>query len=421
MKTKAVVFLAVGLLSTMILAVTAQDKSVKPGINDSFKNPNPKDFVEKFEVESREVFSKREQIAEACEIKEGQTVADIGAGTGLFTRLFAKKVGDKGKVIAVDIAKNFLDHINKTSQELGLNNVETVLCTADSTELKANIVDLAYICDVYHHFEFPSKTMKSLYQAMKPGAKLYIIDFHRIEGKTSEWTLKHVRAGQEVFEKEIIESGFRKIGEKSELLKDNYFLIFEKPATDTAALDSGNHADHDVLLAQSPGGQGPGRGRGMQKGRGMGKGRSMQKGRGMGPDGNMQADMQIFHYLLENHEKIKRTVQLTDNGVETLTESDDPEVAKRIQEHVSGMKKRIESGQGLRFWDELFAAIFQNYDKIEMKIQKTPKGVKVTESSNLLPVVSLIQAHATVVSKFVKHGFEEAHKNHPVPVPGNDK
>lgn len=209
--------------------VSAQEKSVRPGVNDNFKNPNAKQFVERFETESREVFAKRKEIADACPIQPGQTVADIGAGTGLFTRIFSEKVGPEGKVIAVDIAKNFVDHIAKVSSDLGQKNVTTQLCTADSTGLTANTVDVAYICDVYHHFEYPEKSMKSLYEAIRPGGKVVLVEFHRIEGKSSEFSLKHVRAGQEVFEAEIAKVGFKKVKEIPDLLKENYMVIFEKP------------------------------------------------------------------------------------------------------------------------------------------------------------------------------------------------
>lgn len=209
--------------------VSAQEKSVRPGINDNFKNPNAEQFVERFETESREVFAKRKEIADACPIQPGQTVADIGAGTGLFTRIFSEKVGPEGKVIAVDIAKNFVDHITKVSGDLGQKNVTAQLCTADSTGLTAITVDVAYICDVYHHFEYPEKSMKSLYEAMKPGGKVVLVEFHRIEGKSSEFSLKHVRAGQEVFEAEIARVGFKKVKEIPDLLKENYMVIFEKP------------------------------------------------------------------------------------------------------------------------------------------------------------------------------------------------
>lgn len=216
------------LLSFSSVSVDAQDKSVKPGINDSFRDPKVDDFVERFEIESREVYAKRNEIVQALKLAPGSTIADVGAGTGLFTQLFAKAVGEKGNVIAVDIAQNFLDHIAATCKEKKLNQVVGILCTADDTKLPENSVDAVYICDTYHHFEFPLKTMASIRRAMKPGAKLFVIDFIRIEGESSEWTLSHVRAGQEVFEKEILSCGFKKVGDHSKILKENYFLVFEK-------------------------------------------------------------------------------------------------------------------------------------------------------------------------------------------------
>jgi predicted methyltransferase len=135
-------------------ALLAQEKSVKPGVNDPFRDPDAKEFAKTFEVESREVFAAREQILRACKLRPGMAVADIGAGTGLFTRLFAATVGPRGKVY-VDIAANFLAHIKKTCAEARLGNVEIVKCTDRSCELKEGSIDLAFVCDTYHHFEFP--------------------------------------------------------------------------------------------------------------------------------------------------------------------------------------------------------------------------------------------------------------------------
>lgn len=215
--------------------VYAQKQSVRPGINDPFRNPDVKDFVGRFEVESREVYARRNEIVAACKIKPGQTVADIGAGTGLFTRLFSDLVGKEGRVIAVDIAQEFLDHIQRTSREAGHKNIDTLLCKPDSTELPPESVDVAFICDTYHHFEFPIKTMISLQRALKPEGRVIFIDFRREEGKSSDWVLSHVRAGQEVFEREITEAGLLKSHEERELLKENYFVVFQKPRSASGA------------------------------------------------------------------------------------------------------------------------------------------------------------------------------------------
>jgi ubiquinone/menaquinone biosynthesis C-methylase UbiE/intracellular sulfur oxidation DsrE/DsrF family protein len=219
------------LLATVCHVACAQEKSVRPGINDSFRDPDVDEFVKRFEIESREVYTRRHKIVAACRIEPGQTVADIGAGTGLFTRLFSTAVGADGRVVAVDIAQKFLDHIGKTSEEAGLKNIETVLCTADSTELPPDSIDVAFICDTYHHFEFPLKTMASLRSALKPNGRVIIIDFRKIAGVSSDFVMGHVRAPQSVFESEIVQAGFLKTREEADLLSENYFVEFTRSET----------------------------------------------------------------------------------------------------------------------------------------------------------------------------------------------
>jgi ubiquinone/menaquinone biosynthesis C-methylase UbiE len=119
-------------------------------------------------------------------------------------------------------------HVEKLASQQKMDNVVGVVCKADSAELPPNSVDLVFICDTYHHFEFPLKTMKSIHKALKPKGQVVLIDFHRIPGKSSDWVIGHVRAGQEVFTKEIVEAGFKQIEEKKDLLKESYFLRFEK-------------------------------------------------------------------------------------------------------------------------------------------------------------------------------------------------
>ncbi len=222
--------LSIILCYTMTTAAIAQEKSVRPGINDSFRDANVSEYIEKFEIESREVFSKRAEIVAACKIPKGASVADVGAGTGIFTRQFSDAVGKEGHVFAVDITQKFLDHIDKANRETDRKNVQTVLCTSEETKLVPGTVDVAFICDTYHHFEFPLKTMTSLFAALKPGGRVFVIDFKRIEGESTDWTMKHVRAGQDVFEAEILSCGFKKVSEHSKLLKENYFVEFEKVA-----------------------------------------------------------------------------------------------------------------------------------------------------------------------------------------------
>jgi uncharacterized protein (TIGR03067 family) len=221
------VFCCGAIIVCATLVATAQEKSVRPGINKPFENPDLKDFLKKFEGESREIAANAREIVAACKLKPGMMVADVGAGTGLFTRRFAAEVGQKGKVYAVDIAPIFLRYIEKTCAENKIKNVETIQCDQFSTKLPNNSVDLVFICDTYHHFEFPQRTLQSIHDALRPSGQIILIDFHRIERKSSEWVLGHVRAGQEVFVKEITTAGFKVVGEEK-LLKENYFVRFEK-------------------------------------------------------------------------------------------------------------------------------------------------------------------------------------------------
>lgn len=220
---------ALVLLLCLIVGLTlrAQDTSVRPGINKPFEEPDVKDYQSKFEGESREVFSKRKQIVEACKLKRGMVVADVGAGTGLFTRLFAREVGDKGKVYAVDISPKFIKHIEETCAKAEIKNVQGVVCKQTSAGLPENAVDLVFICDTYHHFEFPFKTMASIHRALRRGGQVVVVDFHRIPGKSRDWILNHVRAGQETVIKEIVSCGFKKVGEEK-ILTENYLVRFEK-------------------------------------------------------------------------------------------------------------------------------------------------------------------------------------------------
>lgn len=213
------------------MAETPVEKSVKPGINKSFLDPalDVDQFIKRFEVESREVFMARNKIVSGLGIKAGDTVADIGSGTGLFTRMFSKSTGGDGWVYAVDISPRFLEHVNRQSVDYPHQNVTGVLCSENSVKLPHNSVDVAFICDTYHHFEFPQSTMKSIHRSLKPNGRLIVIDFERIPGQTREWLLDHVRAGKEVFRAEIQDAGFTLVEEKKiEGFKENYFLVFKK-------------------------------------------------------------------------------------------------------------------------------------------------------------------------------------------------
>lgn len=200
-------------------------------LNRNFVDPEAdvEEWVERFEVESREVFTARSDVLRASGVKAGDRVADVGAGTGLYTRLFATAVGPEGWVHAVEIGPRFLEHINRTVAEAGLTNVTSVLGRVDSVTLPAASVDLVFICDTYHHFEAVEPIMASIHRALAPGGQLIVIEFERIPGESRQWILDHTRAGKDEFRAEIEAAGFTFV-EEVEIPRfvENYFLRFKK-------------------------------------------------------------------------------------------------------------------------------------------------------------------------------------------------
>lgn len=208
------------------------ETSVKPGINADFLDPalEVAKFEQRFEVESREIFVHRARIAALAGARAGQRIADIGAGTGLFTLMFATRVGPGGVVHAVDIAPRFVAHIEAAAATRGLANVRGVVCSERSVDLPPASIDVAFVCDTYHHFEYPQATLASIHEALRPGGELVVVDFIRIEGQSRPWILEHVRAGQEVVAAEIEAAGFRRLpAEPTPFLRENYVMRFVRP------------------------------------------------------------------------------------------------------------------------------------------------------------------------------------------------
>ena len=204
----------------------AAEENVAPTINQNFKDPalDTSRYAESFSGESREVFTAREEVIATIGLEPGQTVADIGAGTGIYTRLFAREVGAEGEVLAVDIAPNFLSYIDNWAKEESLDQITTILGDDQTPNLPENSVDVIFSSDTYHHFEYPITMVAEMHKALRDGGEMIVVDYERTPERA-----QHVRAQKSSVIVEIESAGFRLVSEEHiSGFSENYFLRFAK-------------------------------------------------------------------------------------------------------------------------------------------------------------------------------------------------
>ena len=204
--------------------------SVHPGINDRyFREGAVADMGPILERERRDVIAHQAEIVAALELRPGQAVADIGSGTGVFLAPLSAGVGQSGRVYAVDIVPAFLERLRERVTEEQLANVEVVAATPTDVSLAPASVDLLFVCDVYHHIEYPQVYLDTLLTALRPGGRLVIVEFDKVPGKISQAMMDHVRADKPTLIREVSEAGFVFVGEVEGLpLEENYMVVFEK-------------------------------------------------------------------------------------------------------------------------------------------------------------------------------------------------
>lgn len=142
--------------------------------------------------------------------------------------------------------------------------------------------------------------------------------------------------------------------------------------------------------------------------RGMGPGMM-----GTGQDSGTMAEMGIIHEMVVNHERIKRTVTNLSDGIRTVTESDDPQIAQLIKQHVASMDRRVsaKSDPGLPMESPALKTILRNGDKVRSTVEITSKGVVVVQRSADPETVAALQEHASELSDLVKRGMVAMHES----------
>ncbi|MBI3854341.1 MAG: class I SAM-dependent methyltransferase, partial [Planctomycetes bacterium] len=156
----------------------------------------------------------------------GEVIADLGAGSGYYTFRLAPKVGEKGKVLAVEIEDKMLAELKKRIEKDKVANVETIKCTETDPKLPEAGVDLVLMVDVYHELAFPYEVMTAIRKALKPGGRVVLVEFRKEDPKVP---IKEVhKMSEEQIKKEMAVVGLahqKTVG----TLPWQHIAIFTKP------------------------------------------------------------------------------------------------------------------------------------------------------------------------------------------------
>ena len=187
------------------------------------------EWVTTLEGPQRVATQKIDEVLSKLALKPGMVVADIGAGSGLFSRPLAKAVAPAGKVYAVDVQQDLLDHINKRDKDENIRNIQTVLGEFNDPKLPARDVDLAFINDVLHHIQNRAVYLKALAKYVKASGRIAIIEMNKNDPNTPHKSQPELLVGREEIQQWMSDAGFKLVQEHPDLFPGTkWFLVFGK-------------------------------------------------------------------------------------------------------------------------------------------------------------------------------------------------
>ena len=193
--------------------------------------PRTQDRTLDYRIQSQErperaSLQKPDEVVQTLALKNGEVVADIGAGTGYFSRPLAKAVAPDGKVYAVDVAADVLGYLKERADKEGISNIVTIVSREEDPLLPKNAVDLVFFCDTTHHIVNRVPFYRAMAPGLKQGGRVAIIDYKPDAQHHPHPSEEHVPRSQAISEME--DAGFKYVKD-FDFLRDQYFLIFEKP------------------------------------------------------------------------------------------------------------------------------------------------------------------------------------------------
>lgn len=191
--------------------------------------PDIKEYIESLERPERDQHQKPAQVVDALALKSGMSVADLGAGSGYFTRRFVEAVTETGKVYVIDVEPDMLHAAKESLVHLHVPfTAEFILARPDDPKLPLESVDLIFVCNTYHHLEHRAAYFANVKGALKGGGRVAIIDFYHDE-RSGEigFPRRHLVPRETVID-EMTKAGYRLLREHS-FLPRQYFLEFVLP------------------------------------------------------------------------------------------------------------------------------------------------------------------------------------------------
>jgi len=193
---------------------------------DRYRNPKDLEgYIAAQEAPDRAAWQKPDEVLDALALRPGQIVCDIGAGPGYFALRAAKRVGDKGRVFAVDVEPKILDALRARIEKAGLRNVTPVLALAADPLLPPRSCDLVLIVDAYHHFPDRPSYLARLAALLRPGGRLADVDWHKL--KTGFGPPPEHRIAREDVLSDAGKAGLRLVAEPK-FLPYQYFLVLAR-------------------------------------------------------------------------------------------------------------------------------------------------------------------------------------------------
>ena len=174
----------------------------------------------------REMEEEPQRAIEALSIPRGAVVADVGAGSGYMTVRLADKVGPSGRVYASDIQPEMLQMLDARLKKEKITNVTLVQGTLDDPKLPPDTLDLILMVDVYHEFSEPQKMLRAMYQSLKPGGRIVLLEYRK-EDPSIPIRIEHKMSVQEA-RQELQAEGFQFVRVDGRLPRQ-HILIFSRP------------------------------------------------------------------------------------------------------------------------------------------------------------------------------------------------